>query len=193
MNKLINKSVKMTFHCISKKYCKLFEKLGWIILMMAKNKQDNSCLAHYLKNINNLIEVTRQKCENTKNLDKQNDLNIIHHNLIILQKHVMKDMKHKNNAILNVNNPKNTIHYDATFCGLNKWHESAFMKLGWMLLAYDMKDMSRVKEYIHMLHKLYAAIELKHKSIHNIDTKHDLEIMLENVKILINHVLNDFK
>ena len=46
---------------------------------------------------------------------------------------------------------------------------------------------------MHTLLKLYKSIELKHKSISDVDKKRDLEIMKDNLDILIAHVQKDFK
>ena len=54
-------------------------------------------------------------------------------------------------------------------------------------------NIDRVNEYMHTLLKLYKSIELKHKSISDVDKKRDLEIMKDNLDILIAHVQKDFK
>jgi hypothetical protein len=44
--------------------------------------------------------------------------------------------------------------YDATFCGLSKWFEHVFKKIGWIILADKKGNNDRVNEYIHTLLKL---------------------------------------
>lgn len=186
-----NSHLVMTQYDISKLYCSLFEKLGCVILMMVKGNNEKP--KHYLKRINFLIKSIKQKMRNVMNDDRQHDLDIMLRNLDILSEHVQQDINHKKNIVnKTIKNNNNAIEYDSTLCGLHKWYESAFSKLGWILLAHNKDDSKRVSEYIRMLHSLHKSIISRHNITENSDLKNDLLIMKVNVEILLSHAQNDF-
>jgi len=82
---------------------------------------------------------------------------------------------------------------DATMCGLQKWYEMKFEKLGWMVLAKDKHMNEKISEYKHAVDHLEKAIQ--HKMDYHVsdpDTKQDLMIMLHNVQVLKQHIAKDF-
>jgi len=80
----------------------------------------------------------------------------------------------------------------ATMHGLNKWYMAMFEELGWMVLANKKGMDEKIKHYKTSLHNLETHLECKIKSVRDYDKKTDLQILLENVKILIAHVDKDF-
>ena len=81
---------------------------------------------------------------------------------------------------------------EMTFCGLNKWYQCEFEKLGWMILAHDKGLDDKIKSYKITLHHLHHSLELKMNEIKDADKKHDLKLMHHNVELLIQHVAKDF-
>ena len=186
--------IDMTQHGISKLYCSLFEGLGWVILMMMKGNSSHS--KSYLKDINKFIIVINKKIGSVSDKDKLHDLNVMLNNLELLSNHVQKDIKLDKNINYNLKNVKsnnNSIEYDTTLCGLNKWYESAFSKLGWIILAHNQNNSKRVSQYIHMLHNLHKSIITRHNITNDNDTKNDLMIMKNNIELLLYHSQNDFE
>jgi hypothetical protein len=86
---------------------------------------------------------------------------------------------------LNCENP-------ATMQGLIQWYTHMFEKMGWMILAKSKGGMNdKIISYKKSLKRLADKIECKLKSVHCMDKKDDLQIMLENVYILTDHVMKD--
>jgi hypothetical protein len=81
--------------------------------------------------------------------------------------------------------------YPATMHGLNKWFEKMFEELGWMILAKNHGYTDKVNTYKNSLKRLHEHLECKVHSVHEVDRKNDLEIMLQNVDILIRHANKD--
>ena len=81
---------------------------------------------------------------------------------------------------------------DVTMHGLHEWYDDKFEKLGYMILANAKGHTDKIACYKTSLHRLLEAIEHKITHVHEMDRKHDLEIMMTNVKILIDHVNKDF-
>ena len=82
---------------------------------------------------------------------------------------------------------------DYTYPGLVKWYHAMFEKLGWMILAkeYGMDD--KITTYKNSLQRLKEGLMKKGKDMENHDKSRDLDIMLKNVNILIQHANKDFK
>jgi hypothetical protein len=80
---------------------------------------------------------------------------------------------------------------DATFEGLHGWHKKLFEELGWMILAKSRGMTDKTTTYKNSLQRLKTAILKKWKNINDKDKKDDLEIMLKNVEILIEHANKD--
>jgi hypothetical protein len=81
---------------------------------------------------------------------------------------------------------------EATIKSLHGWYKAEFEKLGWMILAKNKGMHEKVMTYKHSLNHLKDAIIHRWKGIHDKDRKTDLEIMLRNVEILIEHAEKDF-
>jgi len=77
-----------TFDGIHGWYKAMFEKLGWMIL--AKSKGICEKTAHYKHSIERLRTTIIQKKENTHDIDKINDLDILLIDVDILLSHVKK-------------------------------------------------------------------------------------------------------
>jgi hypothetical protein len=80
---------------------------------------------------------------------------------------------------------------DATFHGIHKWYVAMFEKLGWMLIAKEHGMNDKTSMYKHELIRLMHTIEKKMHQVKDIDKKHDLQIMYENIKILCDHAEKD--
>jgi hypothetical protein len=86
----------------------------------------------------------------------------------------------------------NRIPHEYTYHGLHEWYVTMFEKLGWMLLAKRNGWNDKVMTYINSVQRLEEAILFKHKHVKEADSKMDLKIMLDNVKVLKEHVHKDF-
>ena len=81
---------------------------------------------------------------------------------------------------------------EMTFHGLEKWYKRLFEKLGWMVLAFQRGHEDKILNYIEGIEHFLVQAENKYKTLSSSDTKKDLAIMIQNVKILLVHVLEDF-
>ena len=81
---------------------------------------------------------------------------------------------------------------DYTYPGLVKWYHAMFEKLGWIILAKEHGMTDKVATYKNSLQRLKLGIMKKHKDMENHDKTRDLDIMLKNVNILIQHANKDF-
>ena len=91
---------------------------------------------------------------------------------------------------------KSKMHCDdpATMEWLKVWHQQMFEQLGWMVLANSKGYMNdKVESYKKSLLRLEDKLQCKINSVQDPDKKKDLEIMLTNVKVLVAHVMKDFK
>ena len=82
--------------------------------------------------------------------------------------------------------------HEHTAHGLHEWYVSMFEKLGWMILANRNGWNDKVTTYKNSVHRLEEAIIFKHNHTKDADRKMDLKIMLENVKVLKEHIHQDF-
>jgi len=87
---------------------------------------------------------------------------------------------------------KNNHSCEATFCAIDRWYQSEFEKLGWMILAKHKGMWDKIRTYQNTLHHLKDCIEHKIKETKDFDKKNDLNIMCDNVIILLEHVKKDF-
>jgi hypothetical protein len=97
MSKKIIKSSKidncceMTFCALNAWYKSEFEKLGWMIL--ADNRGFTDKIESYKMSLNRLLKSLNMKIKDVKDFDKKHDLELMHHNVEILMKHIEKDFK----------------------------------------------------------------------------------------------------
>ena len=82
--------------------------------------------------------------------------------------------------------------HEHTCHGLHKWYVAMFEKLGWMLLAKRNGWNDKIMTYKNSVHRLEEAILFKHAHTKDTDRKMDLKIMLDNVKVLKEHIHQDF-
>jgi hypothetical protein len=75
---------------------------------------------------------------------------------------------------------------------LYEWYSAEFENLGWMILAQSKGMVDKITNYKSSLQHLKTSLEHKLKHLKDTDRKHDVNIMLHNVKILIDHVNKDF-
>lgn len=80
--------------------------------------------------------------------------------------------------------------HQATNDALIKWYNDMFEKLGWMILAKSNGIRDKVLSYKHSLNRLREHLECKIMATFDMDKRNDLEIMLNNVKILIHSSKN---
>jgi len=82
--------------------------------------------------------------------------------------------------------------YQATYAGLHQWFKAEFEKLGWMVLAKEKGMHEKVRTYVHGVQRLHDHLECKIRDTMDKDRLDDLTIMLNDVKILIDHCKRDF-
>ena len=87
----IDECCEMTFCALSYWYRSEFEKLGWMIL--ADNRGFTDKIESYKMSLNRLLKSLIMKIKDVKDVDKKHDLELMHHNVEILIKHVEKDFK----------------------------------------------------------------------------------------------------
>ena len=80
----------------------------------------------------------------------------------------------------------------ATYSSLTNWYKKMFEKLGFMILAYNKGHDDLINNYINNLYLLKDSLMEALVEINDPDRKRDLKIMLDNLKILIEHVTEDF-
>ena len=82
---------EMTFYALNCWYKSEFEKLGWMIL--ADNRGFTDKIESYKMSLHRLLKSLSMKIKDVKDADKKHDLELMHHNVEILIKHVEKDFK----------------------------------------------------------------------------------------------------
>jgi hypothetical protein len=82
--------------------------------------------------------------------------------------------------------------YPVTMHGLHEWTKAEFEKLGWMILAQNRGMTKKVAVYKESLDHLVASISAKMSTTKDADRKADLQVLLDNVSILREHVTKDF-
>jgi hypothetical protein len=189
----------ISFHALHKWYKHAFKHLGYMLLAQkSKNYEKVMTYVHSLAHLKHDIE---HKLENIRDKDKINDLKIMWTQLNILIEHTNKDFGlvpeykkeiHKEIADEKVAKNKEPHMHDVTYIGLNKWYNSEFKKLGWMILAKKYGYNEKVTTYVHCLIHLKKSLHRKYKTLHDYDSKRDIEIMLANLNVLIEHVNKDF-
>jgi hypothetical protein len=86
-----NQKIEATFHGIHKWYTAEFERLGWMVLAQNKGYKDKiTTYKHSLMRLKNAIET---KIASIHELDRKDDLLIMHKNLLVLIDHVHHDFR----------------------------------------------------------------------------------------------------
>ena len=74
--------------------------------------------------------------------------------------------------------------HQCTMNGLNHWFEYKFEKLGWMALAKEHGNNLKVRAYLQSISHLKECLADKIASVHDLDRKDDLKIMLDHTETL---------
>ena len=74
--------------------------------------------------------------------------------------------------------------HKCTIHGLQHWFEAKFEKLGWMALAKEHGNDLKVRSYLESISHLIQCLKDKIESVHDVDSKEDLKIMLEHTETL---------
>ena len=86
-----NRNIEATYHGIHKWYTAEFERLGWMVLAQNKGYKDKiTTYKHSLMRLKNAIET---KIATIHELDRKDDLLIMHKNLLVLINHVHDDFR----------------------------------------------------------------------------------------------------
>ena len=82
--------------------------------------------------------------------------------------------------------------HQSTYAGLHQWFKAEFERLGWMVLAKENGMHEKVRTYVHGVQRLDDHLECKIQDTMDKDRLDDLVIMLNDVKVLIDHCRGDF-
>ena len=150
---------------------------------MAKEHNSTLKLEAYLDSIKHLQVCLTKKIQDTKDIDRKNDLKILLENSKCLDcdanklaKFSFNDHKHK------MENRGDS--HKVTSCGLQQWMKCKFETLGWMCIAQKDGNMLSINAYFDSIETLIASIESKIKEVKEKDRKDDLKITLDNTKLL---------
>ena len=91
-----------------------------------------------------------------------------------------KTRKHSSHRKMTMKLPR----YAATMHGINEWHEYAFEKLGWMVLAKAKGYNDKIVQYKKMLDHLLKTTEHVMEEYESMNRKHDLKVVHMNVECL---------
>ena len=81
--------------------------------------------------------------------------------------------------------PHHKSKHECTIHGLHEWFEAKFEKLGWMAIAKEHGHDITVSSYLQSISHLKDCLKDKIESVHDVDRKDDLKIMLKHIEILI--------
>jgi len=82
--------------------------------------------------------------------------------------------------------------YQATYVGLHSWFKAEYEKLGWMVLAKSKGMHEKVHVYVRSVQRLHDHLECKIRDTMDKDRIDDLNILLQDVKVLLDHCKRDF-
>jgi len=101
-----------------------------------------------------------------------------------------KKKEKKTRRLISVPYPAETTEnvMDVTFHHLSQWYKHLFEQLGWMVLVKSYGYADKIQCYKNGLKRLKISLEMKLKDLKDVDRKHDIKIMLDNVNILCNYV-----
>ena len=74
--------------------------------------------------------------------------------------------------------------HQCTMHGLQHWFEAKFEKLGWMAVAKEHGNTLKVRSYLQSVSHLKECIKDKISTVHDLDRKDDLKIMLDHTETL---------
>ena len=80
--------------------------------------------------------------------------------------------------------PHNKNMHQCTMHGLQHWFEAKFEKLGWMAVAKEHGNTLKVRSYLQSVSHLKECIKDKIGTVHDLDRKDDLKIMLDHTETL---------
>ena len=81
---------------------------------------------------------------------------------------------------------------EVTLSALQTWYEHLFEKLGWMILAHKRGMMEKIMNYKHTVQHFEKCVQDRMCHVNDKDAKMDLQIMLDNIGILKDHIAKDF-
>ena len=170
-----------TFNGLHKWHEHMFQHLGWMV--MAKEHKSGLKIKAYMDSIQRFLACAAKKIENTRDEDRKDDLAILMKNMMCLQECAGRLMTIPVGEHLHKYNLTNKGH-ESTSCGLQRWMVAKYEKLGWMCLAKQHGNMLKIEAYLDSLRCLMASLEKKIKEVEEKDRKDDLEITLNNTKLL---------
>lgn len=80
---------------------------------------------------------------------------------------------------------------DKTLYALQKWHKSLFRRYTYMVVELERGDVEKVSRFVERAERLIGALERKLAQLQDADTQNDVEIMLDEAKLLLRHVQQD--
>jgi len=66
-----------------------------------------------------------------------------------------------------------------------------FDRLGWMILDKSKGMTEKISNYKHNIERLHTAIIQKKENTHDIDKINDLDLLLKDLEVLIEHTKKD--
>ena len=169
-----------TFHGLHEWTKYMFEKLGW----MAKAQKHHNQLKidAYLEGVSRLHENLQQKLHKTRDADRKDDLRVLLEHAECL-KSCAHELLGSTTTIAEVEKHHACVGgeaHEATNCGIGRWVQYKYEKLGWMCLAKAHGHELKVRSYLDGLQRLKASIDWKLKHVHEADRKDDLKVHLED-------------
>jgi hypothetical protein len=79
---------KVSYHGLHEWYKSMFEKLGWMVLAERDGREHK--IMQYKEGVQHLREAIAEKIGETVDIDKKNDLKILHYNVLCLIEHIAK-------------------------------------------------------------------------------------------------------
>lgn len=174
-----------TYNGLSKWNKMLFKKMGYL-LMYSENIKEyeyyNYCIDKFQKCIDEKISLVR-------NSDVKNDLQILKDQNTKLKRFITSNLeKYLNDKNIPQYSTYKTGNIGRTSCELERWLDELFQKLGWMVLAIDENNKSKLNNYVSSIQRIKNLICEKIIIVNNHDSKNNLQLLYENVQVLENFV-----
>jgi hypothetical protein len=80
----------------------------------------------------------------------------------------------------------------ATFHGLHEWHKNLFEKMGWMVLAKEKGYDYKIADYKKSINRLMESLKHVMGEYTDLDSKHDLKVLMTHVECLKAFVAKHF-